>query len=92
MRRAHVAPGFRSAGFMTPQLGGTGGNACATSVCRQSARPAASRVKGISPPSCRKRALSAVSETGVSSALDSADSEAASFARESLLRLSFFAA
>eukprot|EP00965_Chrysotila_dentata_P111270 3678666-Pleurochrysis_carterae.AAC.1 len=92
MRRAHVAPGFRSAGFVAPPQAGAGGNACATSGDRQRARPAASKVKGTSPPSCRQRALSAVSETGVSSALDSEDSEAASFARESLLRLSFFAA
>eukprot|EP00965_Chrysotila_dentata_P087513 2888885-Pleurochrysis_carterae.AAC.1 len=64
MRRAHVAPGFRSAGFMTPPLGGAGENACATLGGWQSARPVASRVKGISPPSCRKRALRAVSVTG----------------------------
>eukprot|EP00965_Chrysotila_dentata_P255125 6212109-Pleurochrysis_carterae.AAC.4 len=58
----------------------------ASEACRHSALPAASKVKGISPPSCTKSALSAVSETGVSSALNSEDSEAASFARDSLLR------
>eukprot|EP00965_Chrysotila_dentata_P186474 6157461-Pleurochrysis_carterae.AAC.1 len=64
----------------------------ASVACRHSALPAASKLKGISPPSCTKSALRAVSDTGVSSALDSEDSEAASFARDSLLRRSFFAA
>eukprot|EP00965_Chrysotila_dentata_P059035 1959246-Pleurochrysis_carterae.AAC.1 len=58
----------------------------------QSALPDASKVKDISPPSCTKSALSAVSDTGVSSVLDSEDSVAASFARESLLRRSCFEA
>eukprot|EP00965_Chrysotila_dentata_P001323 42683-Pleurochrysis_carterae.AAC.1 len=64
----------------------------ASVACKHSARPAASKMKGISPPSCTKRALSATSDTDVSSALDSDDSEAASFARESWLRRSCFAA
>eukprot|EP00965_Chrysotila_dentata_P105995 3500257-Pleurochrysis_carterae.AAC.1 len=36
----------------------------ASQECRQSALPEESSVKGMSPPSCRKRALSAESDTG----------------------------
>eukprot|EP00965_Chrysotila_dentata_P088110 2908737-Pleurochrysis_carterae.AAC.1 len=52
----------------------------ASDACRQSALPDASRVHGISPPSCTNRALSAESVTGGRSGLTSADSAAASVA------------
>eukprot|EP00965_Chrysotila_dentata_P035257 1172554-Pleurochrysis_carterae.AAC.1 len=37
----------------------------ASQECRQSALPEESSVKGMSPPSCKKSALSAESDTGV---------------------------
>eukprot|EP00965_Chrysotila_dentata_P251329 6209988-Pleurochrysis_carterae.AAC.2 len=73
------SPRRRTAWSMTPLLGKTARGACAalaqpgvvdaldsaSQECRQSALPEESSVKGMSPPSCRKRALSAESETGV---------------------------
>eukprot|EP00965_Chrysotila_dentata_P015295 505958-Pleurochrysis_carterae.AAC.2 len=65
-----------------PETGSATAPGSASDACRQRALPDASKVNGISPPSCKNRALRAESETGGRSGSASVDSAAASVARD----------